>query len=75
MKRIGFKEAVERLNEGYSIRLNKFDYTYRIVIDEVGTLDTEIGYITQDTFFKVSDKTNLEKYKSGYTFDYYNLNN
>lgn len=75
MTRIGFKEAVERLNEGYSIRLNKFDYTYRIVIDEVGTLDTEIGYITQDTFFKVSDKINLEKYKSGYTFDYYNLKN
>lgn len=73
MTRIGYKEAVERLNEGYSIRLNTIDYTYRIVIDEVGTTDTEIGYLTYDTFYKLNNTLQLEEYKIGYLYNYYRL--
>ena len=75
MTRIGFKEAIEYLNDGYAIRLNTLDYTYRIVIDnDEGVADTTIGYLTLNTFLKLLNNNKVKLSRRPFGYEYYTLN-
>lgn len=76
MKNISVKDVIEMLKDGYKIKENNYNYTYRVVIDNgAGCMDTELYYLTMRQMWKLQDENIIKKDYSGWMFNYYIYNN